>query len=127
MATTPRPLIFERILTVTDNASNAGRTVQFDDGDGKIYYQKGNKIYSKDATVTQGHWQNMTLGNETQESTLNVKSYSIDQAIPRMAFGLAIIPGTIPDEQGHYKDNLYLIKDDYNSGTHTETLIHTIL
>ena len=123
MATTPRPFIFEHIANI-GTADKPGTTVQFENGNGKIYYQRDGKIYCKSATVNQGHWQNMVLGNEVQNSNLDIKDFSMAQAIPDAAFGLAIVSEEVDNKT---VDKMYLIIDNYDLNTHEEKLIKSIL
>ncbi len=109
MATTPRPLAFERILNVASGVSQSGMTVQDDEGNGKIYYNKAGTVCYKDATVTQGHWQSMSLGNEVETSETDVKELSIDDPVVGNVYML-----TVESDISH--DNVMLSKNGVSLG-----------
>lgn len=97
MATTPRPLIFERILNISE-ASKPGMTIQHQDGNGKIFYLRDGKKYYKDATVTSGYWPGAVLGDETEitseseEGAENVvKDFALDQPVVEEVYEMDIL------------------------------------
>lgn len=79
MATTPRPLVWKNSTPISTGVENPVKSIQFEDGNADIIYQKDKKIKHKDATITQGHWDDMSLGNELQslDYDANVKDSDI--------------------------------------------------
>lgn len=103
MATTPRPLYFERILNVS-SADKPGMTIQHQDGNGKIFYLRDGKKYYKDATVTNGYWPGAVLGEETEitseseEGAENVvKDFALDQPVVGEIYEMDILSSVSSD------------------------------
>lgn len=103
MATTPRPLIFERILNISE-ASKPGMTIQHRDGNGKIFYVRDGKKYYKDATVTSGYWPGAVLGEETEitseseEGAENIyKDMAVDQPVVGEIYEMDILSSVSSD------------------------------
>lgn len=112
MATTPTPLIWQNATKiVNEDAKFGGTTIQFKDGNGRIYYVKtDNVLYDKDATVVQGHWQDMTLGEENKEETKQIKLLSMAQPVPALLYSLVVVHN---DETGF--DKMYLVREDFDT------------
>ena len=88
-----------------------GTTVQFKDGNGRIYYVKTDKVlYDKNAAVTQGHWQDMVLDEENKEDTKEIKLLSMTQPVPSLLYSLVVIH----NETTGY-DKMYLVREDFDS------------
>ena len=76
MATTPRGYIWEHITYINPEADKAGMTVQFADGNGRMYYPKEKIVYSRTLSITQGHWQDSIVGAEEQLLQDEVKDFA---------------------------------------------------
>lgn len=90
MAATLRPLIFESLQLVSGNVTQSVMTTQDDTGNGKIYYNKSGIVCYKEATVVEGHWHDMTIGNETPTQLTDVKELSIDVPVVNEQYGLIV-------------------------------------
>lgn len=114
MATTPTPLIWQSATkVVNDDVNFGGTTVQFKDGNGRIYYIKDDNIlYSKDAAVSQGHWQDMVLDEETPQDTKNIKLMSMVQPVTSLLYSLVVIHN---EETGF--DKVFLVKENFDDET----------
>lgn len=114
MATTPTPLIWQNaVRVVNDDVLFGGTTIQFKDGNGRIYYIKDdNTLYSKDAEVTQGHWQDMELADEEKLDTKNIKLMSMTQPVTSLLYSLVVVHN---DATGF--DKIFLVKENFDDET----------
>ena len=98
MASTPRPLDWKPAVQISADAQDAVKTVQFEDGNGHIMYKKNKKIQYKNATVTQGHWESMSLGTENIMGIYpeNIKQGEAEQAVFDDIFVLLLTPANRP-------------------------------
>ena len=110
MATTPRTFLWERITTIATDSEKPGMTIQYANGNGRVYYKKDGKAYYKDASVTQGHWQAMSLGSETLMVDEEIKDFAIDQPVVGNIFEVKVV------SDNPSSDAVILMKNDTRLG-----------
>lgn len=103
MATTPRPLDWKPAILITTDAQDAVKSVQFEDGNADIIYKQNKKSKYKYATITQGHWETMSLDSALTYKDARIKDMEIVNPIVEELYTLEV---RISNRPFLYKKNL---------------------
>ena len=117
MASTPRPLIWKNSTPISTGVeNNPVKSIQFEDGNADIIYQKNKSLTYKHASISQGHWESMTLGGEITPQVLKLKEIEITQPVSDMVYTLTVRLSNRP----------FLTVKDLDTGIETEQVITCI-
>ena len=101
MATTPRPFTWQSLQLRADEAAGVGGMAHYFTEEAQTFYLHSGMV-TKELEVEDGHWQDLTAGDEEQVSDDNFRQLSWHHPSLGTLYGTAL--------QG---DILYLLRYDY--------------
>ena len=105
MATTPRPYIWKAAQLISSSADGTGATFHFYDTKAQMIYPNSGLQY-KAGSVPEGHWEDLSLGNEIELEDVNYEILKSDHPATGSLYMVGLRRTT-----NH--DTLYLFRYDY--------------